>query len=129
MADPVPFRPIYPRHAAAVRRAGLSRHDQAAPEAEAASVAAHHHRNNRPELSRRRSFPPLADLTMATGKPAIGERIIVAGTITDEDGRPVPHTMVEIWQANATGRYDHPVGPARCAAGSEFPWRGAGVHR
>ena len=54
-------------------------------------------------------FPPLADLTMATGKPALGERIIVAGTITDEDGRPVPHTMVEIWQANATGRYDHPA--------------------
>src|SRR5579862_5639733 len=44
-------------------------------------------------------FPPLADLTMANGKAAIGERIIVAGTITDEDGRPVPNTMVEIWQA------------------------------
>ena len=27
----------------------------------------------------------------------------------DEDGRPVPNTMVEIWQANATGRYDHPA--------------------
>jgi protocatechuate 3,4-dioxygenase beta subunit len=49
------------------------------------------------------------DLTVnTTGKAAIGERIIVAGTITDEDGRPVPNTMVEIWQANATGRYDHP---------------------
>ncbi len=46
---------------------------------------------------------------MATGKPALGERIIVAGTITDEDGRPVPNTMIEIWQANATGRYDHPA--------------------
>ncbi len=54
-------------------------------------------------------FPPSIDLTVNTsGQPAIGERIIVAGTITDEDGRPVPNTMVEIWQANATGRYDHP---------------------
>ena len=54
-------------------------------------------------------FPPLVDLTRTTGKPAIGERIIVAGTITDEDGRPVPNTMVEIWQANGSGRYDHPA--------------------
>jgi protocatechuate 3,4-dioxygenase beta subunit len=28
--------------------------------------------------------------------------------VTDGDGRPVPHTMLEIWQANACGRYDHP---------------------
>ena len=56
-----------------------------------------------------RLFPPSADLTRnTTGQAALGERIIVAGTITDEDGRPVPHTMVEVWQANATGRYDHP---------------------
>ena len=55
-------------------------------------------------------FPPSADLTTnTTGKPAIGERIIVAGRVLDEDGRPVPNTMVEIWQCNATGRYDHPA--------------------
>ena len=54
-------------------------------------------------------FPPLADLSKTGEKPALGERIIVAGRITDEDGRPVPHTMIEIWQANATGRYDHPA--------------------
>lgn len=54
-------------------------------------------------------FPASVDLTTNTsGKPATGERIIVAGTVRDESGRPVPHTMVEIWQANATGRYDHP---------------------
>jgi protocatechuate 3,4-dioxygenase beta subunit len=56
-----------------------------------------------------RLFPPLSDMTLSpSGKPALGERIIVAGKVTDEDGRPVPHTMLEIWQANATGRYDHP---------------------
>ena len=55
-------------------------------------------------------FPPSVDLTRnTTGHLALGERIIVAGTITDEAGRPVPNTMVEIWQANATGRYDHPA--------------------
>jgi protocatechuate 3,4-dioxygenase beta subunit len=53
-------------------------------------------------------FAAIEDLTIChTGKPALGERIIVAGRITDEDGRPVRRTMVEIWQANATGRYDH----------------------
>ena len=55
-----------------------------------------------------RHFPALADLTLVDGKPAQGERIIVRGRITDEDDRPVTHTMVEIWQANAAGRYNHP---------------------
>jgi len=41
------------------------------------------------------------------GGEAIGERIIVHGRVTDENGRPVPHTLVEIWQANAGGRYRH----------------------
>ena len=38
---------------------------------------------------------------------AIGERIIVHGRVLDENARPVPHTLVEIWQANAGGRYRH----------------------
>ncbi|SMX31601.1 protocatechuate 3,4-dioxygenase subunit beta [Actibacterium lipolyticum] len=37
----------------------------------------------------------------------IGERIIVHGRVLDENGRPVPNTLVEIWQANAGGRYRH----------------------
>jgi protocatechuate 3,4-dioxygenase, beta subunit len=41
-----------------------------------------------------------------SGDP-IGERIIVHGRVLDEDGRPVPGTLVEIWQANAGGRYRH----------------------
>ena len=54
-------------------------------------------------------FPPNADLSVTGGKAAQGERIIVRGRITDEDGRAVPHTMIEIWQANAAGRYRHPL--------------------
>ncbi len=38
---------------------------------------------------------------------AIGERILVHGTVQDEAGRPVPHSLIEIWQANAGGRYRH----------------------
>lgn len=41
-----------------------------------------------------------------SGDP-IGERIIVHGRVLDENARPVPNTLVEIWQANAGGRYRH----------------------
>jgi protocatechuate 3,4-dioxygenase beta subunit len=41
------------------------------------------------------------------GAPAVGERILVHGRVLDENGRAVPHTLVEIWQANAGGRYRH----------------------
>ena len=43
------------------------------------------------------------------GKEAMGERIIVVGRVLDEDDKPVPNTLIEIWQANAAGRYNHPV--------------------
>lgn len=39
--------------------------------------------------------------------PAVGERILMHGRVLDENARPVPHTLVEIWQANAGGRYRH----------------------
>ncbi len=41
------------------------------------------------------------------GESPIGERIILHGRVLDENGRPVPDTLVEIWQANAGGRYRH----------------------
>ncbi|MBX6747360.1 MAG: protocatechuate 3,4-dioxygenase subunit beta, partial [Acetobacteraceae bacterium] len=52
-------------------------------------------------------YPSHADLSKANGREAMGERIIVAGRVLDEDGRPVRGAMVEIWQANAAGRYHH----------------------
>jgi protocatechuate 3,4-dioxygenase beta subunit len=48
-----------------------------------------------------------ADLTCHHAGEPIGERIIVTGRVIDEDGQPVPHTLIEIWQANAAGRYQH----------------------
>jgi protocatechuate 3,4-dioxygenase, beta subunit len=47
------------------------------------------------------------DLTAQHDGEPIGERIIVHGRLLDEDGRGVPNTLVEIWQANACGRYRH----------------------
>ena len=54
------------------------------------------------------------DLTRQHAGEPLGERIIVAGRVLDEDGRPQPHTLIEIWQCNAAGRYlhardDHPA--------------------
>lgn len=54
-------------------------------------------------------YPPITDLSKSQGHEAMGERIIIQGRVADEDGNPVPHTMIEIWQANAAGRYNHPA--------------------
>jgi protocatechuate 3,4-dioxygenase beta subunit len=53
--------------------------------------------------------PEDANLTRnaGTGREATGERIIVTGRVLDESGTPVPNTLLEIWQANAAGRYVH----------------------
>lgn len=51
--------------------------------------------------------PALADLTRDGKAAPIGERIIVAGRVLDEDGKPAPGTLLELWQANAAGRYHH----------------------
>jgi protocatechuate 3,4-dioxygenase beta subunit len=87
------------------------------------------------------------DLTRQHAGEPLGERIVVTGRLLDGDGRPVPKTLVEVWQANAAGRYRHEVdqhpapldpnfsGAGRCvtdASGSyrfvtvkpgAYPWR------
>ncbi|MBC7154514.1 MAG: protocatechuate 3,4-dioxygenase subunit beta [Rhodobacteraceae bacterium] len=42
-----------------------------------------------------------------TGQQAVGERIVVHGRLIDQSGRPVPDALIEVWQANAGGRYRH----------------------
>ena len=49
------------------------------------------------------------DLTRQHDGEPLGERIILHGRVLDGDGRPVRNTLVEIWQANAAGRYQHVV--------------------
>ena len=49
------------------------------------------------------------DLTQQHDAEPLGERIIVTGRVLDEDGRPIRHTLVELWQANAAGRYAHAI--------------------
>ncbi len=51
--------------------------------------------------------PAEADLTVQPGGEPVGERMKVTGVVVDGDGRPVGNQLVEIWQANAGGRYLH----------------------
>jgi protocatechuate 3,4-dioxygenase beta subunit len=48
-----------------------------------------------------------SDLTTQHAAPPLGERIVVSGRVIDENGRPLQNTLVELWQANAAGRYLH----------------------
>lgn len=48
------------------------------------------------------------DMTDLAREAARGERISIQGRVLDGEGDPVPDAMIEIWQANADGRYNHP---------------------
>jgi protocatechuate 3,4-dioxygenase beta subunit len=75
------------------------------------------------------------DLTRQHAGEPLGERIIVHGRVLDGDGRPVPQTLIEVWQANAAGRYAHggdrhpaPLDPnftgvGRCLTGADGSYR------
>jgi protocatechuate 3,4-dioxygenase beta subunit len=62
-----------------------------------------------PLLGDSRLGPLDHDLTKQHEGAPLGERITVSGRLLDRDGRPVRRQLVEIWQANAAGRYAHPV--------------------
>jgi protocatechuate 3,4-dioxygenase, beta subunit len=105
------------------------------------------HRLPGPVFGRVRVRPEDADLTRQHSGEPVGERIIVSGRVLDGDGRPVRDTLVEVWQANAAGRYvdaadDHSApldpnftGAGRCLTDAEgryrfvtvkpgaYPWR------
>jgi protocatechuate 3,4-dioxygenase, beta subunit len=87
------------------------------------------------------------DLTAQHEGEPLGERIILHGRVLDGEGRPVPNTLIELWQANSAGRYKHEVdrhpapldpnfsGAGRCVTNTDgryrfitikpgaYPWR------
>lgn len=79
--------------------------------------------------------PGDADLTAGHPGEPLGERIIVTGRVLGESGRPVVGQLVEIWQANASGRYHHQLdqhpapldpnftGTGRCLTGPDGSYR------
>jgi protocatechuate 3,4-dioxygenase, beta subunit len=68
-----------------------------------------------------------SDLTRGQDGEAIGERIVVSGRVTDSAGRPVRHQLVEIWQANAAGRYRHAVDNHDAPLDPNFTGAGRGL--
>ena len=76
-----------------------------------------------------------ADLTRQHAGEPLGERIIVTGRVLGSDGKPLRGQLVEIWQANAAGRYRHAVdthdapldpnftGCGRCVTGDDGSYR------
>jgi protocatechuate 3,4-dioxygenase, beta subunit len=71
--------------------------------------------------------PELTDLTRQHAGEPIGERIILHGRVLDQDGQPVRDTMVEIWQANAAGRYAHGVDNHDAALDPNFSGTGRAI--
>jgi protocatechuate 3,4-dioxygenase beta subunit len=53
--------------------------------------------------------PQDSDLTQQHPGEPLGERIVVSGRVLDENGKALPGLLIEIWQANAAGRYNHRV--------------------
>ncbi|MEO3471659.1 protocatechuate 3,4-dioxygenase subunit beta [Roseomonas sp. CAU 1739] len=106
MADPIPYRPIaagsQPPLDLPSYRSTANRHPTAAPIRIPTTLT---------EASAPRFatawYAPHDDMSVVDGRTAMGERIIVAGRVTDENGRPLAKAMVEVWQANASGRYHH----------------------
>lgn len=67
------------------------------------------HRLPGPVFGRIEVRPEDADLTRQHSGQPLGERIIIAGRVLDSGGEPVRDTLIEVWQANAAGRYADPV--------------------
>ena len=62
-----------------------------------------------PVFSQNDVQPDESDLAhLPDGRQATGQLMILAGRVLDEAGRPIPDTLIEIWQTNAAGKYNHP---------------------
>jgi protocatechuate 3,4-dioxygenase, beta subunit len=73
----------------------------------------------------RRGDQAAADLTRQHAGEPLGERIVVHGRVLDARHRPLPDTLVEIWQANAAGRYAHEDDQHRAPLDPNFTGAGA----
>ena len=102
---PLPAEDVHPPHLFPDYRSTVSRSPSQPPLAlrqELTEVTG-------PLLGQERVVPLDSDLTQQHDYEPIGQRIIVSGRVLDSDGRAVPDTLIEIWQANAAGRYRHEV--------------------
>ena len=103
MTDPIPYKPqdknasppsLFPAYASTVKRAP-AKPLVIIPQT-LSEVTGPVYGHSKPEQDE-------TDLTVGHAGEPLGERITVSGRVLDEDGRPVPHTLVEIWQCDANG--------------------------
>ena len=80
-----------------------------APDRPLATLPEEVHRLDGPVFGESDVDPRDSDLTRQHEGEPLGERIIVTGRVLDSGGRPIANTLVEVWQANAAGRYAHDV--------------------
>jgi len=81
-----------------------------------------------PSVGRERLWEHSADLSRSTaGAEAIGQRIVVSGRVCDTAGQPLRGMLLEIWQANAAGRYRHVRDDHDAPLDPSFTGRGAVV--
>ena len=108
MTDPAPYRRshratqpeyLYPPYGSTLKRAPTQ--PLVAPSQTLSEVTG-------PLFGRDEVMAGEADLTRQHAGEPLGERIIVSGRVLDENGRALPEALIEIWQANAAGRYRHP---------------------
>ena len=124
-----PFRPISTGSQPAYDTPSYGSTRLRHPPAAAIAHPADGDRDDRPDASTPRGSRRSPICRWWTARRRVGERIIVRGRVIDEDGRPVPHTMIEIWQANASGRYDHPGDQHDAPLDPNFHGERPGVHR
>jgi protocatechuate 3,4-dioxygenase alpha subunit len=60
------------------------------------------------------------DMSVMAGPDTAGEHIRIEGRVFDGDGAPVPDAVVELWQANAHGRYNHPLDTRELPLDADF---------
>ena len=84
----------------------MQQHPVAASPTHADAVAAHAHRDHFPRPQGDRLGEHDHDLTRKHEGEPQGQCIIVHGQVRDSDGRTVPHSPVETWQADPDGRFD-----------------------
>jgi len=107
MADPVPFRPLEAGSQPPLDLPSYLSTTHRHPKAAAVRIPMTLTEASAPRFDPA-WYAPHDELSVVEGRAALGERIIVAGRVIDENGRPVAGAMVEVWQANAAGRYHHP---------------------
>jgi protocatechuate 3,4-dioxygenase, beta subunit len=120
MADIAGYRKVFPGTQPNLLHAPYASSIHRAPEKPAVAIPYTLSEITGPGFAAEVLAPEACDLTAGHKKDPLGERIYVGGRVLDENGRPVTGTLIEVWQANAAGRYLHEVDQHRAPLDPNF---------